>query len=168
MLFSSFLLFLSFSSLSSAVRQPVPVIVNTTGGSLQGESANGVIVFHSIPFGTPPIGNLRFKAPQAAAAWSGVKDVTSLPNPCPQLKIDGNVFIGSEDCLYLQVYVPENVTVPAAKSVLFWIFGGAYVLGDSDEFGWYDGTALAQKTGSIVVTHNYRVGPYGFLASDAL
>lgn len=133
-----------------------------------GYSDGTITTFHSIPFAAPPVGSLRFRAPQPPTAWSGVLDTTGLPEPCPQLKVDGTLFLGNEDCLYLQVYVPEEPIDKGPLPVMFWIFGGAYVLGDSSEFGWYDGTNLAKNNDVIVVTVNYRVGPFGFMALSGL
>ncbi len=98
--------------------------------------------------------NLRFRAPQPPTPWTAPYDATQPNTQCPQLKIDGTIFVGQEDCLYLSVYVPQGVAGPLP--VMQWFFGGAYILGDGDEFGWYDGTALAEKTGAIIVAANYR------------
>jgi len=70
--------------------------------------------------------------------------------------------------LYLHVYRPTGVPADEKLPVLIWIFGGGWVLGDADEFGWYDGTNLATKHRSIVVAMNYRVGPLGFLSLEEL
>jgi carboxylesterase type B len=81
--------------------------------------------------------------------------------------LDGELAISEdEDCLYLRVYVPK-VTGDEPLPVMFWIFGGGYSLGDSDEFGWYDGKHLALKRNVIVVAVNYRVGVFGFAALPA-
>lgn len=75
---------------------------------------------------------------------------------------------GLEDCLYLSVYVPTNAVKSGNVPVMFWIYGGAYILGDSFEFGWYDGQTLANARNVIVVAPNYRVGALGFLGHSAL
>ena len=145
------------------------LIVRTTDGEVLGEEQDGVRIWRSIPFAAPPVGPLRFSPPRAAEPWSGVKDVRPYATPCPQLKLDGDIFYGGEDCLQLSVYArAAPAPKPGLLPVLFWIYGGAYVLGDDEELGWYDGAALAKRHDMIVIACNYRIGPYGFLALDAL
>ena len=93
-----------------------------------------------------------------------------LTNICPQLDLIGgtHLFLGEEDCLYLSVYAPASASASNPLPVVFWIFGGAYVLGDGVEFGLYNGEHLAEQHDVIVVSPNYRVGPFGFLAHEAL
>jgi para-nitrobenzyl esterase len=157
-----------FLAIAATVASAAIVVRNTTYGMVQGTSENGLTTFRSIPFAAPPLGALRYAAPQPPVPWQGVRDASGEPNPCPQLKIDGNVYIGNEDCLYLQVYIPENAASTGPLPVLYWIFGGGYVLGDGEEFGFYDGSNLALKRGVIIVAVNYRVGPFGFLALSGL
>jgi carboxylesterase type B len=164
MLLLSFLFAVSFGLSASA-----PPELMTNHGPIIGEDLNGgVRVFRSIPFGAAPVGSLRFRDPIPPISWSVPRDVVGLPNACPQLKLDGTLFVGNEDCLYLSLFLPppESVKGPTAP-IMFFIYGGAYVLGDAWEMGWYDGAALAKK-GVIVVVANYRVGPFGFFASPAL
>ena len=97
---------------------------------------------------------------------------------CPQFDFTHGLHLGDEDCLHLSVYVPKNdktgfnnnKAFPPKKPlpVMFWIFGGAFVLGDEQEFGFYNGNALASSQDVIIVAANYRVGAFGFLAHDAL
>jgi len=100
-------------------------VVQTKSGPVQGivDPIANVNIFHSIPYAAPPIGSLRFAAPQPPAAWTEVLDVTAFPPPCAQTKTNATSFDGSEDCLYIQVYAPTNVTGPLP--VLHWIYGGA-------------------------------------------
>ena len=154
----------SFSHVGA--QQPV---MQTSYGPVTGETVDGVDIFRSVPFAAPPVGSLRFSSPQPPTPWTSPLDVRGLPRPCPQLKIDGNIFVGGEDCLYLSVFRPSGRPADAPPlPIMTWIFGGAYVLGDIWEFGWYDGAALARTQGVIVVAANYRVGPFGFFASTAL
>lgn len=99
-------------------------IVQTKSGPVEGlfDAAANVNIWHSIPFAAPPIGTLRFAAPQPPAAWTDVLDVTALPPACAQTKTNATSYTGSEDCLYIQVYAPANVTGPLP--VLHWIYGG--------------------------------------------
>ena len=146
-----------------------PELMTNHGPVIGEELPGGVRVFRSIPFGAAPVGPLRFRDPIPPVSWSVPRDVVGLPNACPQLKLDGNVFVGNEDCLYLSLFLPppESVKGGGAAPIMFFIYGGAYVVGDAWELGWYDGAALAKK-GVIVVVANYRVGPFGFFASPAL
>ena len=145
--------------------------VATAQGPVRGHESEGVAVFHSIPFARPPVGDLRFRPPAyPAEAWPSVRDVVGLPNICPQVKVVGDLYLGAEDCLYLHVYVP-GAPAPrpnAPRPVLFWIYGGGFIMGDGYELGLYDGRNLARATGAVVVAPNYRVGPFGFLAHAAL
>ena len=141
-------------------------IVRIGGGLIRGASATGVSSFKGLPYAAPPTGNLRWRAPQPAAAWSGVRDATQFGASCPQATV-GNPFLPpgpiSEDCLYLNVYTPA-ARPGANRPVLVWIHGGGLV---QDGGRNYDGTKLAAD-GAVVVTINYRLGALGFLAHPAL
>ena len=165
---------ISTSVLAPAAAWPWNPKVTTANGVVEGYDADDVMVFHSIPFAEPPVGRLRFRPPvYPAAPWQGIKDVKGLPSVCPQLKVTPLFHMGTEDCLQLHVYVPKAASAAAAKSgtdlpVLFWIFGGGYVMGDGYQETFYDAKTLAKAAGAIVVAPNYRVGPFGFLSHDAL
>jgi carboxylesterase type B len=153
---------------------PADYVVPTTYGPVKGAAgANGTAVWQSIPFAAPPVGALRFHAPVPPTPWTAPRDVTGPATPCPQLKLDGVLLVGSEDCLYLTVHVPLAAAAAAAANgtslpVYVWVFGGAWIVGDEEEFGMYDGAHLAEAGGFIVVAMNYRVGPFGFMALPAL
>jgi para-nitrobenzyl esterase len=144
------------------------VTLDTTYGPVIGETVDGVTIFRTVPFAAPPVGALRFSNPVPPTPWTAPRDARGLPPPCPQLKFDGGLFIGQEDCLYLSVFAPVQPAGAPPLPVMVWIYGGAYILGDEWELGWYDGAALARTRNVIVITLNYRVGPFGFFASDAL
>lgn len=157
-------LMLSLSLLSSgAVTRSV--IVNTTAGVVQGVASDqGVHVFRGIPFGAPPVGRLRWQAPEAAAAWTGVRDATKDGPGCPQhcqLPRGTCPTIMDEDCLVLNVFAPENST---RAPVLFFIHGGDFVQGYVGGH-LYDGTHFAREHGVVVVAAQYRLGALGFLYS---
>nr|UUB32763.1 carboxylesterase COEA12 [Dendroctonus rhizophagus] len=116
--------------------------------------------WQGIPYGAPPVGNLRFQAPTEPAAWSGVKETTSDSNICYQVKTDSSS--ENEDCLYLNVFVPSDKG-SGNLPVFFWIYGGAFRGGSSNFYSTGPDWLVAQ--GMIVVTHNYRVGPFGFLST---
>ena len=141
-------------------------VVRTANGLVRGTAGSGFRSFLGIPFAAPPVGSLRFRAPQPAASWSGVRDATQFGSPCPQA---AGVFApngqGStnEDCLFLNVFTPSHAGF--ARPVLFWIHGGGFVAGSASQ---YDASVLAAKSGAVVVTINYRLGPIGFLALPGL
>ena len=141
-------------------------IVRIDDGLIRGASATGVNSFLGLPYAAPPTGNLRWRPPQPASSWSGVRDATQFGASCPQA-LTGNPFLPpgtiSEDCLYLNVYTP-TLRSGSDRPVLVWIHGGGLV---QDGGRNYDGTKLA-AAGTVVVTINYRLGALGFLAHPAL
>ncbi|MBB3188480.1 carboxylesterase/lipase family protein [Microbacter margulisiae] len=145
----------------SNAQQPAPVKVED--GLLQGKFENGLTVYLGIPFAAPPVGNLRWRPPQPAAKWDGIRQATTFaPSPMQT----GNPPAGkSEDCLYLNVWTPAK-SDDEHLPVLVWIYGGGFSTGSTAE-SWYDGEKLAQK-GVVFVSIAYRVGPLGFLAEPEL
>ncbi|HEX7584326.1 MAG TPA: carboxylesterase family protein, partial [Prolixibacteraceae bacterium] len=145
----------------SFAQLPSPVKVQE--GILQGTVEDGLTVYKGIPFAASPVGDLRWKAPQPAAKWEGVKQVTKY---APAAFQGGNPPSGkSEDCLYLNVWTPAK----SAKDkipVLVWIYGGGFSFGSTAEPG-YNGGKLAKK-GVVLVSIAYRVGQLGFLAHPEL
>jgi para-nitrobenzyl esterase len=142
-------------------QQPSPVKVD--GGLIQGISEDGLMIYKGIPFAAPPVGDLRWRAPQPAAKWDGVKQATKFaPGPIQ----GGNPPSGkSEDCLYLNIWTPAK----SAKDripVLVWIYGGGFGAGATSEKN-YSGENLAKK-GVVLVSIAYRVGQLGFLAHPDL
>lgn len=100
--------------------------VDTIYGPVLGSVLDGMGIWRSIPFAAPPVGTLRFRAPQAPQPWTTPIDASGFAKVCPQIKLDGSIFDGSEDCLYLSVYAPnfgQNHTSPLRLPVLFWIYG---------------------------------------------
>jgi para-nitrobenzyl esterase len=139
-------------------------------GDLAGATVRGIESFKGVPFAAPPIGALRWRAPQPASAWDGVRDATHYAAACMQ---GGDAWpLGtpaepqSEDCLTLNVWRPAGIAADAHLPVMVWIPGGGWTDG-SGSAPLYDGSRLAQR-GVIVVTINYRVGALGFLAHEAL
>ena len=143
-------------------------VVRIDGGLIRGASATGVNSFLGLPYAAPPTGKLRWRPPQPASSWSGVRDATQFGASCPQSTM-GNPFLPpgtiSEDCLYLNVYTPTSHNGSGGgRPVLVWFHGGGLV---QDGGRNYDGTKLAAD-GAVVVTINYRLGALGFLAHPAL
>lgn len=135
--------------------------------------------WRGIPFAAPPVDDLRWRTPVRAEAWEGTLEAIHDPSPCVQLATRSSIIggddeeggpAGSEDCLYLNVFAPtlEPEEVPQAGEllpVMFWIHGGGNTVGD---ITMYNGGALAQKYGVIVVTTQYRLGPFGWFRHEAL
>ena len=146
-------------------------------GSISGVTLNsGVRAFKGIPFATPPIGALRWKPPQPAEHWSGIRKTESFGNACMQphapQRVPVNVAVDlpdsppmSEDCLYLNVWTAA-VRAGARLPVMVWLYGGAYREGAGSS-PHNDGEALARK-GVVLVTFNYRLGPFGFFSHPEL
>jgi para-nitrobenzyl esterase len=144
-------------------------IVETGLGKLQGFEKDGVRVFRGVPYARPPVGPLRFRAPEPLAPWAGIRDATQYGPAChqPPLMLAAlpgfDIGTQSEDCLYLNVYAPAGASPANRKPVLFWIHGGAFVIGAGSQ-SIYDGTKLAKRGDVVVVTINYRLGVFGFLS----
>lgn len=141
-------------------------------GILQGIDRGDTVQFLGIPYAQPPVGNLRWKAPEPPSAFDGVfKAVKPGPIALQRSLVSEKIIVGSEDCLYLNVMAPKNATGKALP-VMVWIHGGAFIFGDGIQkmgpIDMYDATALVTKGELIVVTMNYRLGPMGFLALPAL
>ncbi|MGE8064627.1 carboxylesterase/lipase family protein [Pseudomonas sp. NPDC089569] len=140
---------------TDAAAQPELVKVDT--GLLRGVMKNDVLSFKGIPYATPPIGELRWRAPRPAKAWDGVRDADQFGPECMQV----DKVAKSEDCLTLNVWRPAATTTPLP--VMVWIYGGALVHGASSL---YPADALARQ-GVVVVSMNYRMGRLGFFAHPA-
>lgn len=157
------------NSTAPSIATPLTVTVDT--GTLEGVANSGVTSFKGIPYAAPPVGDLRWREPQPAPVWPGVRAANAFGDACVQLTgtmtetSGGDVGPQSEDCLHLNVWTPG--ADPAAKRpVMVWIPGGAYRIGAAS-LPIYDGTMLAQQ-GAVVVSLNYRLGPLGFFAHPAL
>lgn len=139
--------------------------VGTQNGFVRGFAAGSVDKFLGIPYAAPPVGKLRWRAPQPPASWHGVRDATTLPPACAQLANSNGPRSESEDCLYLSVYRPAGVRLGARLPVMFWIHGGGLTTGTGNQ---HDGTLMATTNHMMVVSINYRLGVFGFLALPAL
>jgi para-nitrobenzyl esterase len=142
-----------------------PDLVVTTSGPVRGQLAEEYRAFLGIPYAAPPVGERRWALPEAPAPWTEPRDATQYGLACPQygmgpLPAPAN----DEDCLFLNVWSPNPA--PTNAPVMVWIHGGGFVLGAGSNSS-YSGHVLAQK-GVVVVTFNYRLGPLGFLAHEAL
>lgn len=157
------LLVLSASALTQAQTR-----VNTPLGPVQGAAIGetGIRVFKGLPFAAPPVGSLRWKAPQPPAPWTEVRDATAFGPACTQAAIYGDISFKekSEDCLTLNIWTPAK---PGQRlPVMVWIHGGGFAAGGGSEPR-HDGEAFARK-GVVLVTINYRLGVFGFFAHPEL
>jgi para-nitrobenzyl esterase len=146
--------------------------VKTAQGKIHGKLINDgkVREFLGIPYAAPPVGDLRWKAPQPPAHWKGVRDATRFGAHCAQNHLfDDIVFQDdspSEDCLFVNVYAPAVEKASSGLPVMFWIHGGGYEVGSGSEPR-HNGDFLPTK-GVVLVTINYRLGVFGFLATTDL
>ncbi len=156
--------------------EPAPETARTvTGGAIVGHLAeNGAQVWRAIPFAAPPQGDLRWRAPRPHPGWTGERGSISPPERCPQVAnaldqasdAEPGSLLGSEDCLYMDVYAPAGAgRDDADRPVMMWIHGGANVWGYADQ---YDGSKLAANEDVVVAVIQYRLGPLGFFAHPAL
>jgi len=161
---------------STALVAAIPDPVHTDAGlvAAASNSPQGVRVFRGIPFGAPPVGPLRWKPTQPVAHWDGVRKADAFGPVCVQPKGVGRLNVSvdlpdsppvSEDCLYLNVWTGA-ARANERRPVMVWIFGGAYTEGAGSSRH-NDGEALARK-GAVVVTFNYRLGPFGFFSHPEL
>ena len=145
-------------------------IVKVESGRLQGVVLDGVIAFKGVPFAAPPVGDLRWRPPQPAAKWSGIRSAADYGHDCAQKPFPSDAApLGTEpaeDCLVLNVWRPAGAPANAKLPVMVWIYGGGFVNGGSSPEV-YSGHQFA-KQGVVVVSFNYRVGRFGFFAHPAL
>jgi para-nitrobenzyl esterase len=146
--------------------------VTIDSGKLQG-AANAdqtVRMFKGIPFAAPPVGDLRWKAPQPVKPWSGVRTADKFGPACLQTDVFGDIFFRdaqpSEDCLNLNIWLPASAAAGAKLPVFVWFYGGGFVAGGNSERR-YDGENFAKK-GIIIVEPNYRLGVFGFYSHPQL
>jgi para-nitrobenzyl esterase len=152
---------------TATLASAAPVAVD--GGHIEGVPQGGVTTYKGIPFAAPPVGELRWREPQPAKPWDGVKLADRFAPICMQrgsYPEDAPPEPMSEDCLYLNVWAPVGAAQAARLPVMVWIYGGGLVNGTAST-PLYDGAALARR-GVIVVTANYRLGALGFLAHAQL
>jgi para-nitrobenzyl esterase len=142
--------------------------VTIEDGKLKGAGADGLVSFKGIPYAAPPVGNLRWRPPQPATKWSGIREATAYGHDCMQLPFPSDAApLGTtpaEDCLLVNVWAPQHRT--GKVPVLVWIYGGGFVNGGSSP-AVYDGSQFA-KRGLVFVSFNYRLGRFGFFAHPSL
>lgn len=168
----SILPFVALAAIASTVSTPALADENATvtvdTGQVEGRAQDAVLSWKGIPFAAPPVGALRWRAPQPAATWQGVRSAEAYGNDCMQVPFPSDAApLGTppaEDCLYLNVWRPANGE--KKLPVIFWIYGGGFVNGGASP-PTYSGAELA-KQGVLFVSANYRVGRFGTFAHPAL
>ncbi|KAF5276537.1 hypothetical protein FQR65_LT03967 [Abscondita terminalis] len=143
-------------------------IIKTNQGDLRGKLCadhygKPYYSFQGIPYAQPPLGDLRFKAPRAPLPWSGILDATKEGNASYSRHMLFRNIIGSEDCLYLNVYTPKRST-EFLKPVMFWIHGGAFLIGSGSTDIFSPDFLIHEDV--VIVTINYRLGLFGFLSMN--
>jgi carboxylesterase type B len=148
----------------AAAAQSAPV-VETNRGLVRGATADGVEEFLGIPYAAPPVGPLRWRAPQPAAAWTGERDASKFGSACPQKSSGDSRRVTDEDCLFVNVERPAGAGAASKLPVYVDIYGGNFIRGSSNN---EDPYKIVHETGVIAVTFNYRLGVFGFLSHPAL
>jgi para-nitrobenzyl esterase len=166
-LFSSFMFSIpSIGQLNDEAKLPRVTVSN---GVLEGTHSSGIRIFKGVPFAKPPVGSLRWREPQPAENWKGVRKADKFGPRAMQKYIYSDMNFRSEgvseDCLYLNVWTPAKSTSERLP-VLVYFFGGGFRAGDGSEYR-YDGESMARK-GIVTITVNYRLSVFGFFAHPEL
>ena len=151
------------AAVAASAAQSDPLAVKLDSGMVSGSagSTSDMRIYKGIPFAAPPVGDLRWRAPQPAPHWEAVRKADAFGPTCTQ----GNGNGSSEDCLYLNVWTAAK-SANEKRPVMVWIYGGGYNTGSGSQ-AMYDGEALAKK-GAVIVTLNYRLGALGFFSYPEL
>ncbi len=156
--------------IATAATQSIDKILEIDAGTIEGAVSGDVLSFKGIPYAAPPVGALRWRAPQPVTPWRGIRAATAYGRDCMQKPIPGDAAASGgefgEDCLFVNVWRP-TATKPAARLPVFvWIHGGGFLNGGSSA-PMFDGSTLARQ-GLVVVSLNYRLGRLGFFMHPAL
>lgn len=156
----------TFAQLNSETAAPRVTVAN---GTLEGTHSSGIRIFKGVPFAKPPVGELRWKEPQPAQNWTGIRKADNFGPRAMQLPLFSDMIFRSdgmsEDCLYLNVWTPAKL--PAERlPVLVYFFGGGFRAGDGSESR-YEGESMA-RNGIVAITVNFRLTVFGFFAHPEL
>ena len=148
-----------------------PDVVCTETGDVRGTSTGAVRAFKGIPYAKPPLGALRFRPPQPAEPWDGIRAAADFGAPCPQLNA-ARAVIGNEDCLTINIWTPAQPSATPLPVMIWMTGGGNHSLSGAGAPGFggvtYDGSLMVERGGVVFVTYNLRLGALGFLAHPAL
>ena len=155
------------------------LVIETASGRVEGAAASDgrgptgdILVFRGIPYAAPPVGDLRWRPPQPPSSWEGVRSASESGAPCWQrISPDTSIYSRgeidrSEDCLYLDLWTAAGAGTDGPRPVMVWFHGGSHEVGHGSSLI-FDGAALARK-GVVLVSINYRLGSFGFLAHAGL
>jgi para-nitrobenzyl esterase len=157
---------LIFAILALGACSRTPVHTDIIQGRLEGYLDDGVEYYLGVPYAEPPVGTLRWRPPVRALGWGGTRVVQDIPSPCTQFSPVGGRLMGSEDCLYLNIWTPEEKP-DEPMPVMVWIHGGGFILGQNAYLP-QESALLARRENVVVVAPNYRLGIFGFLTHEAL
>jgi para-nitrobenzyl esterase len=146
--------------------------VATDKGLVQGVREGQAWAYKGIPYVAPPVGALRWRAPQPAACWTGTREANDHLAKCPQ-KNEMGATVGAEDCLGINVWTPDKPAPAGGWPVMFFIHGGGNIQGSGSEVlqggkPFYDGARLSAAQDAVVITFNYRLGALGYLTTPQL
>jgi para-nitrobenzyl esterase len=158
-----------YNKKGESMSKTIDPIIETTNGKVEGVRQNDIHIFKGIPYAAPPVGDRRWLAPEPVEPWTGVFQARSFGSVVPQGPSPlENIMMGfkpeesqSEDCLFLNIWSPG--LDDARRPVLFWIHGGGFRRGAGSR-PIYDGSSLLKRGDTVLVTINYRLGPFGFLS----
>jgi len=158
------------ATLAQATSASAPRAQTVNGAVVGVTLPSGVKAFRGVPFAAPPVRENRWRPPQPVRNWTGARLADRFADQCMQARVFGDMMFRnsgvSEDCLYLNVWMPANASAGSALPVLVYYYGGGFVAGDGSEPR-YDGESMA-KRGIVVVTTSYRLGVFGFFSHPEL
>ena len=137
------------------------LVVRTQSGPVRGVHNGAVDAFLGIPYGAPPVGDKRWRPPQPAESWNDVREAKAFGAYCAATKSTNGPRSEAEDCLFINVWRPSDVSVDARLPVYVFIHGGGFINGSSNQA---DMTEIVEKTGVVGVSFNYRLGALGFFS----
>jgi para-nitrobenzyl esterase len=135
--------------------------VRTESGPIRGVHSGAVDAFLGIPYGAPPVGGKRWRPPQPAESWNDIREAKAFGAYCAATKSPNGPRSEAEDCLFINVWRPSDVSADARLPVYVFIYGGGFISGSSNQA---DMTEIVQKTGVVGVSFNYRLGALGFFS----
>jgi len=144
-----------------------PTVKCTESGAIQGEAAGNLYAFRGIPYAAPPVGNLRWKAPQPPASWNNVRNAVTFGNECPQFELNTGQYGGDEDCLTLNIFISQS-PAKQPQPVMVFFHGGGDVAGNAHSSPTQLDVPPLANQGVVVVTAQYRLGILGFLTTPQL